>query len=155
LDATKEYTENLVDYVMTMVGVAVKGQPIIGVLHRPFQVDTYWAVVGHGNSENLNKVHDKHEPPLGDKEVRIIVSRSHAGNVKNFTKHVLGPNDHVQIISAAGAGIISLLIMPGLKKYIYFICRLQGFGSDGKQGRCICTCYSHKEVGPLCRICHT
>ena len=41
LDATKEYTEGgeqpeLLKYVMVMVCITVRGQPIAGVLHQPF-----------------------------------------------------------------------------------------------------------------------
>lgn len=58
LDATHEYTEKLYEYVTTMVCVAVKGKPVIGVIHNPFSNVTLWAVVGSGYSQNLkhNKV---------------------------------------------------------------------------------------------------
>jgi len=46
-----------------MVCVAVKGTPIIGVIHKPFAPDTptFWAWEGKGSSANLkiNKVYDK------------------------------------------------------------------------------------------------
>lgn len=53
LDATKEYTESLFHYVSTMICVAVKGEPVIGVVHFPFNQKTYWAWKDHGVSENL------------------------------------------------------------------------------------------------------
>lgn len=56
LDATKEYTEKLFHYVSVMICVAVKGDPVIGVVHFPFNQKTYWAWKDRGVSETLSKV---------------------------------------------------------------------------------------------------
>lgn len=56
LDATKEFTEKLFHYVSVMICVAIKGEPVIGVVHFPFNKKTYWGWKGHGVSENLAKV---------------------------------------------------------------------------------------------------
>ena len=43
-----------------MVCIAVKGKPLIGVIHKPFEdAETYWAWKDKGNSENF-----------GDKKVK-------------------------------------------------------------------------------------
>lgn len=36
-----------------MVCVAVKGKPMLGVVHNPFKDETFWAWVGQGTSDNL------------------------------------------------------------------------------------------------------
>lgn len=56
LDATKEFTEKLFHYVSTMICVAIKGTPTIGIIHFPFEKKSYWAWSEVGNSANLNDV---------------------------------------------------------------------------------------------------
>jgi len=105
LDATKEYTETLNDpnmhlfnYVTTMVCVAVKGEPVIGVIHKPFRDDilrTVWAWSGHGSN-----IQDKSNEHSGNDGV-VIVSRSHKGDVESvIQKYVPGG----KVIGAGGAG---------------------------------------------------
>lgn len=99
LDATKEFTENLLQYVTTMVCVTIKGEPVIGVVHKPFELkQTYWAWTNHRVSPNLMNLSTLKER----KTPIVIVSRSHAGRVHNASKVALGEN--VQVESAAGAG---------------------------------------------------
>ncbi len=46
----KEYTEKLLQYVTTMVCIAVKGQPVIGIIHKPFEDQTAWGFAGVSQS---------------------------------------------------------------------------------------------------------
>lgn len=105
LDATKEYTENLIQYVTTMICIVVKGRPVAGIIHKPFLHQTYWAWVGHGSSDNL-KV-----PPESDsamKTPRMIVSRSHAGKVNATVRSAFGPQSTVIPAGGAGYKVLSL-----------------------------------------------
>lgn len=102
LDATNEYTENLVHYVTTMVCVAVNGKPIIGVIHKPFTGYTAWAMVDGGSNV-------KRRSEYNEKSPTIIVSRTHSGLVKEVTHETFG--NKTEIISAGGSGykVLSLL----------------------------------------------
>lgn len=102
LDATKEYTEKLFQYVSVMICVADKktGVPFIGVIYFPFSNKVYWAWKDQGLSENLKGV--KADPQESVQNPIAIVSMSHAGEVKALIKNMLG--EKVSVINAAGAG---------------------------------------------------
>ncbi|XP_030760522.1 putative inositol monophosphatase 3 [Sitophilus oryzae] len=106
LDATHEYTEKLFKYVTTMVCIAVKGEPIIGIIHNPFENTTSWAMVGGGTSDDLKNP----KPVMEDGKVKFIISRSHRGTVeqaleKNFKNY--------EVVIAAGAGYKVLKVAKG------------------------------------------
>ncbi|KAF4076330.1 hypothetical protein AMELA_G00213090 [Ameiurus melas] len=102
LDATQEYTENLRKYVTTMVCVAVNGEPVVGVIHKPFTGFTAWALVGGGANVAPRDSYNVNAP-------KVIVSRSHAGKVKGFIQQAFGNN--TEIIPAGGAGYKVLALL--------------------------------------------
>ncbi len=79
LDATQEYTERLLHFVTTMVCVAVKGVPVMGVIHKPFGEQTAWGWAGSKNIVNTEVLRDstvaKAKAGREAEETRIIVSR--------------------------------------------------------------------------------
>uniref|UniRef100_A0A5F8G3N6 Golgi-resident adenosine 3',5'-bisphosphate 3'-phosphatase n=1 Tax=Monodelphis domestica TaxID=13616 RepID=A0A5F8G3N6_MONDO len=105
LDATQEYTEDLRKYVTTMVCVAVNGEPVLGVIHKPFSAYTAWAMVDGGSNVKARTSYNEKTP-------RIIVSRSHSGTVKQVALQTFG--NQTTIIPAGGAGykVLSLLDVP-------------------------------------------
>ncbi|XP_073347669.1 inositol monophosphatase 3 [Pagrus major] len=105
LDATQEYTENLVKYVTTMVCVAVDGKPVIGVIHQPFTGFSAWAFVGQGSNMHRRSSYSVNPP-------KVIVSRSHSGKVKSYIQDAFG--NSTTVIEAGGAGykVMALLEMP-------------------------------------------
>lgn len=109
LDATKEFTDQLYQFVTTMVCVSVKGKPIIGVIHKPFDVEkkTTWAWLNHETSSNLKSVHDD----TGDNSKTVLVSMSHSGKVKDLIKPIFG--DTAQLLTAAGSGYKTLEVTLG------------------------------------------
>uniref|UniRef100_A0A8C0Y3U3 inositol-phosphate phosphatase n=1 Tax=Cyprinus carpio carpio TaxID=630221 RepID=A0A8C0Y3U3_CYPCA len=102
LDATQEYTENLQKYVTTMVCVAVDGDPVIGVIHKPFTGYTAWGFVGEGSNVVPRASYNTNFP-------KVIVSRSHSGKVKSFVQVAFGNN--TEIIPAGGAGYKVLALL--------------------------------------------
>jgi len=117
LDATKEYTENLLHYVTTMVCVAVRGVPTIGVIYQPFNNELVWGFVDHGLSPNLAHWIENGQKMKKNSSTRIVVSRSHAGTVENTVKASL---DGVVVIPAGGAGYKVLqLLNSSVDAYVH------------------------------------
>ncbi|KAL5256632.1 hypothetical protein ACHWQZ_G011775 [Mnemiopsis leidyi] len=108
LDATKEYTERLTQYVTVMACVAVKGVPVAGVIRKPFEDKTYWAWVGHGVSDTLRDMHGSSE---GD-TLEVIVSLSHKGEVEDVAQKAFAPRQ-VHITGAGGAGYKTIEVVKG------------------------------------------
>ncbi|CAL8347921.1 unnamed protein product [Merluccius merluccius] len=102
LDATQEYTENMLQYVTTMVCVAVDGEPVIGVIHKPFTGDTAWAFVGQGHNVSRRSSYSL-SPPT------VIVSRSHAGRVRSFIQGAFGNATTITPAGGAGYKVLSLV----------------------------------------------
>jgi len=118
LDATQEYTENLLNYVTTMTCVAVKGKPLIGVIHLPFgdgtegaKPETFWGWSGEGFQKYSPNLHPEAHQRAEDKPYSIIVSRSHTGDVGEVAKKALGEN--TEIVPAGGAGFKTLQVIKG------------------------------------------
>ncbi|XP_069777556.1 inositol monophosphatase 3 [Narcine bancroftii] len=109
LDATQEYTENLLHYVTTMVCVAVNGKPVIGVVHKPFADFTAWAVVRGGSNVSMRKSYNEKNP-------RIIMSRSHLGTGRAFAQKAFGNNTDIKEAGGAGYKVLSLLNIPDDKQ---------------------------------------
>ena len=114
----QEYTENLLQYVTTMVCISVRGQPVAGVIHKPFEDLTAWGWVkgtrkdGNFVSKVVKTDFEKNagrSPDLA--KSRLIVSRSHAGAVHNVTEKVFGSG--AKVTPAGGAGYKSWEVVKG------------------------------------------
>lgn len=108
LDATKEYTERLTQYVTVMACIAVKGVPVAGVIRKPFDDETYWAWVGHGTSDNLAHLAGSKEA----EKLRVIVSLSHAGEVTEIAERAFAPRA-VDVTGAGGSGFKTIEVIKG------------------------------------------
>lgn len=128
LDATQEYTENLVKYVTTMICVAYKGEPLIGIIHKPFKntklstnhtnvdYETYWAWDKIAMSSNLETALSKRKKSANMDNLSIIVSRSHKGTVQSLSENLFGKNS--KIISAGGSGYKTIELIKGINREI-------------------------------------
>ncbi|XP_055336985.1 putative inositol monophosphatase 3 [Paramacrobiotus metropolitanus] len=118
LDATQEYTESLLHYVTTMVGIAHKGKAIAGVIHKPFEEDpaqrTYWAWTDVAVSGNLEEVLSRDRAAAGDtsRPHKLIVSRSHTGDVEEVAR-VAFQGRPMEVELAGGAGYKTLQVILG------------------------------------------
>lgn len=111
LDATQEYTENLREYVTTMVCIVVGGRPTIGVIHKPFTKTTIWGWVGEGISNTVQDDIMSGDTGRGIDKARVIVSRSHPGEVKENLNTALGSG--INITNAGGAGFKAWEVIKG------------------------------------------
>jgi len=121
MDATKEYVEGLWKFPTVMIGVAVKGVPVIGVIRKPFKRVTIWgldwpgvfATIScegkscHKNGIEWTKLQDNYK----ESEAKITISRSHPGDVEaKIRESDLWP---VKFIRAGGSGYKSLEVLNG------------------------------------------
>lgn len=115
LDATQEYTEgkedkSLLKFVTVMVCIAVRGYPIAGIIHEPFSGVTNWGWVEHGISQTLQKHNPK---PDGTKDLTVIYSRSHAGEVSKVASGTFGDSYNLHEVVAGGSGYKVLEVLRG------------------------------------------
>lgn len=102
----------------TMVCVAVRGIPVIGVIHKPFSDTTAWGWSGPGYISK--DVSDDIKEHFGTSDYRqhqdlskakIIVSRSHAGKVYDVARDAFGSD--VKVTPAGGAGFKAWEVAKG------------------------------------------
>ena len=95
-----------------MVCIAVKREPVIGIIHKPFEHVTYWGWKGQNISSSLRVIRDGRSAKSSQRmKDTVIVSRSHPGEVSSFLRSRLGSNIHV--IHAGGAGYKIIEVAKG------------------------------------------
>lgn len=118
LDATKEYSENLTDYVTLMACIVHKSTPIAGVIYKPFSRKLYWSMRDSSTNkyhyspelQKLINLREKKSKTNGT-QLNVIVSRSHAGDIKSVLEGAYG--DSVNIVSAGGSGYKTIEVIRG------------------------------------------
>jgi 3'(2'), 5'-bisphosphate nucleotidase len=116
LDGTQEFTQGFLENVTVLVGIAVNGTPVGGVIHQPFVAKnddkgrTMWGIpgVGFGGFEYKN-------PPEGKRI--ITTTRSHSNARVEAALAALTPTE---ILRIGGAGHKATLLMEGkAHAYVY------------------------------------
>ncbi|XP_076306198.1 3'(2'),5'-bisphosphate nucleotidase 1 isoform X1 [Tachypleus tridentatus] len=121
LDGTSEYTQGLLDHVTVLVGIAVNGKAIGGVIHQPYynyqptrenyyiekdvykQGRTLWGMNGLGVFGIEKKA------PCEGKRI-ITTTRSHSNKNVNLTIDAMKPDE---VLRVGGAGHKVLLLIEG------------------------------------------
>ncbi|GFS84608.1 3'(2'),5'-bisphosphate nucleotidase 1 [Nephila pilipes] len=114
LDGTAEYTQGLLDHVTVLIGLAVNGKAVGGVIHQPYynyqnEEDytklgrTMWGIVGAG-THGID-----HMKPPENKRI-ITTTRSHSNPVINSTITAMKPDE---VLKVGGAGHKVLLLIEG------------------------------------------
>ncbi|CAH1972508.1 unnamed protein product [Acanthoscelides obtectus] len=123
LDGTSEYTQGLLDHVTVLIGIAVQGRAVAGVIHQPYYGyktapdtlgRTIWGLVGSGIGGIQAQT-----PPKG--ELILTTTRSHNTALVVEALEALKPS---KIVRVGGAGHKALLVIEGL-------CHAYVFASNG------------------------
>jgi len=112
LDATKEFTEDLLEYVTTMVCITKNGRPIAGIINQPFieSQAPIWGIAAFDSYERQGVNNLEMSEALGAARHTVTISRSHTGNAADVVTEYLP--DHVSL-PAGGAGYKALLVLSG------------------------------------------
>lgn len=115
LDATKEYSENLTEFVTLMACIVHRSVPIAGIIHKPFSNKTFWSLRDEKTglvlrSPDLSRLIAEKGSSKRN-EMSVIVSRSHAGDVGNVLEDIYGPR--ITIKPAGGSGYKTLELLAG------------------------------------------
>lgn len=111
LDGTFEYTRGLVEHVTVLVGIAIKGKAVAGVIHQPYYKNsdgnllgrTLWGIDGAGHGGFTPII-----PPQGKKI--ITTTRSHSDGNVQAAIDALCPDEVVRV---GGAGHKVILLLEG------------------------------------------
>ena len=108
------YVVGFVSNVTVLIGIVVRGEPVAGVIHRPFFMDgtypegkTYWALKGLG-TRGINVPSYTHFTHTED--MRIVFTRSHFTGLVVQTAEALKPKE---IIRMGGCGNKVMMVLEG------------------------------------------
>ncbi|KAI0213632.1 3'(2'),5'-bisphosphate nucleotidase 1 [Lamellibrachia satsuma] len=120
LDGTSEYTQGLLDHVTVLIGIAVNGKSVAGVIYQPFynyqagpeatRGRCIWGVIGLGGFGYESE-------PLPDGKNIIVTTRSHGTGTVAEAVDACEPTE---VNRVGGAGHKVLLLIEGKAKAYVF-----------------------------------
>eukprot|EP00640_Fibrocapsa_japonica_P002122 CAMPEP_0113934154 /NCGR_PEP_ID=MMETSP1339-20121228/1483_1 /TAXON_ID=94617 /ORGANISM="Fibrocapsa japonica" /LENGTH=351 /DNA_ID=CAMNT_0000935831 /DNA_START=22 /DNA_END=1078 /DNA_ORIENTATION=+ /assembly_acc=CAM_ASM_000762 len=112
LDATKEFTEDLLQYVTTMMCIVYDGHPIAGIVSQVFEdAAPIYGVVADGHHVMEGGVFGTDaEEPVGEAANTVTFSMSHTGGARDVVANYL---EGQKPLPAGGSGYKSLLVLNG------------------------------------------
>jgi len=123
LDATREFTLGNVHCVITLIGIAIKGLAMAGVMHQPFvgpSGRTVWGAVGlgvvglHSNDDDTPTTTI---PQHNADKVRLVTTASHNSAAVDEAIRKIKPDE---VIRAGGAGYKVLMLLDSKADvYVY------------------------------------
>lgn len=113
LDGTNEYTQGLLDHVTVLIGIALNGKAVAGVMHQPYYNyksgpdaslgRTIWGVVGVGAFGIERKA-------LGHDTKIVVTTRSHETEA---VRNAIAACEPTEVVRVGGAGHKVLLLIEG------------------------------------------
>ena len=107
LDGTQGFIRGELQSVTVMIGVAVAGVPLFGVVHQPFENNTYWGGIWYGLWNNTKKI----EPEIQQKQESIIFSKYNI-NPKQL-QFFEGLREDYSLTRCSGAGYKAIMVALG------------------------------------------
>lgn len=112
LDGTQEFTEGLTEYLTVMACIAIDGKPFVGAIHSPFNNETILGMVDNGVFSSKDGRLMKHHYHTKKQNYKVLISRSHAGNISRVMENEFrGENPAYYIEPAGGAGYKTLRLI--------------------------------------------
>ncbi|KFD50586.1 hypothetical protein M514_08535 [Trichuris suis] len=145
LDGTYEFSMGYVSHVTIMIGVAMNGKPVAGVIHQPYtkenektnmeQGRTVWALRSAGVKGDVLLT-----SPPSDKLI-VVTTRSHGNELLDKTLKALKPDE---ICKVGGAGHKALMLLEGKAHAYIFV-----GGGTKKWDSCAAECLLYEAGGSL------
>ncbi|XP_040567690.1 3'(2'),5'-bisphosphate nucleotidase 1 isoform X1 [Lepeophtheirus salmonis] len=110
LDGTKEFADGFLERVTVLIGIAVQGKAIAGVVHQPYYKRdgnmgrTLYGAIGGKVEINFVK-----QSPSKDGKI-IVTTRSHSTKIVDEVINTLNPSE---VLRVGGAGYKVLMLLDG------------------------------------------